>query len=245
MSPFNIEAIDSNQIASEIRTDDEGRGFFSIRAVARLFGIDDAALGRNLNSAGGLTPSKMAIYLLKRLSNQGFEGAVVSNWVVTGIPKIAVIAIGEYYSFHAGAYCKESAYKSLCELQKKEYVPRKINLIGKEKQYRKKTSKSNMVELYYQLKLSKELKGKIEVPTPIGRIDILTEQFIIEVKRVSGWKEALGQVLAYGYYYPNHQKRIHLFGEISIDFLKTITDICSIHSVLITTVENVKYLESK
>ncbi len=35
---------------------------------------------------------------------------------------------------------------------------------------------------------------------------------IIEVKYVTKWKEAIGQIIAYGQYYPDHQKRIHLFG---------------------------------
>ena len=102
MSGFNIEAIEF-QIASEIRTDDEGRGFFSIRATARLFGIDDGALGRNLNSAAAVSPSKLALYLI----GQGFDAAAISNWSSTGIPDLAVASIGEYYIFEKPASCNE------------------------------------------------------------------------------------------------------------------------------------------
>ena len=55
--------------------------------------------------------------------------------------------------------------------------------------------------------------GQPEVSTPVGRIDLLTDTEIIEVKRVADWKSAMGQVLAYANFYPQHAKRIHLFGE--------------------------------
>ena len=66
-----------------------------------------------------------------------------------------------------------------------------------------------------QSRLQSELGGKIEVKTPAGTIDLLTDNKIIEIKMVKSWKAALGQVLIYGEYYPNHLKRIHLFGKIS------------------------------
>jgi len=62
------------------------------------------------------------------------------------------------------------------------------------------------------LRLKEQLGGKLEVSTPVGRIDLLTQRQILEVKEVSLWKSALGQILAYGNYYPHHGKRIHLFG---------------------------------
>lgn len=68
-------------------------------------------------------------------------------------------------------------------------------------------------ESYYRDKLAKSLNGQIEVQVPTGRIDILTNNQIIEVKHIKRWKGALGQIIVYGDYYPNHQKRIHLFGE--------------------------------
>lgn len=42
--------------------------------------------------------------------------------------------------------------------------------------------------------------GECEVKTPAGFIDVLTPKVLYEVKTVSGWKGALGQVLAYGKY---------------------------------------------
>jgi len=74
---------------------------------------------------------------------------------------------------------------------------------------------SNQPEKTIKLRLQSELGGKIEVKTPAGPIDLLTNNEIIEIKKVKNWKAALGQILIYGNYYPNHQKRIHLFGKAS------------------------------
>ena len=63
--------------------------------------------------------------------------------------------------------------------------------------------------------LHKHLGGLTEVSTPAGRIDLLTDEEIIEVKRITDWKAALGQILVYSAFYPEHRKRIHLFGKCS------------------------------
>jgi hypothetical protein len=60
-----------------------------------------------------------------------------------------------------------------------------------------------------------ELGGLTEVSTPAGRIDLLTDEEIIEIKRINDWKSALGQILVYSAFYPEHRKRIHLFGKCS------------------------------
>lgn len=73
--------------------------------------------------------------------------------------------------------------------------------------------------------LAKKLNGQVEVSTPVGRIDILTEEEIIEVKNWNSWKCGLGQILVYGTYYPEKLKRIHCFG-------KPASDICLIESHL-------------
>jgi len=85
-----------------------------------------------------------------------------------------------------------------------------------------------LTEKSVQKRLAKTL-GKVqrEVPTLAGNIDLLTEQELIEVKSVKSWKFAVGQVLIYGQSYPNHQKRIHLFGEATPDFLSMIRSYCT------------------
>ncbi len=50
--------------------------------------------------------------------------------------------------------------------------------------------------------LAKHERGKREVHTPSGYIDVLTDKYVDEVKIASKWKAAMGQVLAYKTYYP-------------------------------------------
>ncbi len=69
---------------------------------------------------------------------------------------------------------------------------------------------------------------QLEVPVSCGRIDILTDTEIIEVKEGCSWKGALGQILIYGHFYPDKKMRVHLFdvtpfkGDIDIKLIKTI-----------------------
>ena len=72
--------------------------------------------------------------------------------------------------------------------------------------FKKKTQ-----ERAVQLRLSRSLNGNIEVPCPIGRVDIVTHTYIIEVKRFHKWKEAIGQILSYALYFPDKRKGIYLF----------------------------------
>ena len=53
--------------------------------------------------------------------------------------------------------------------------------------------------------------GIVEVETLAGFIDVLTDTKIIEVKTFCNWKHALGQVQAYGHYYPVKEQWIYLF----------------------------------
>ena len=53
--------------------------------------------------------------------------------------------------------------------------------------------------------------GKTEVTVPgIGRIDVLTDDRVIEVKNIQTWKGGLGQVLSYSEFYPNHTPTLAL-----------------------------------
>lgn len=60
-------------------------------------------------------------------------------------------------------------------------------------------------------KLALEYSGKVEVETKFGKIDVLTDDMIIEVKTAKSWKHALGQILAYSEEYPGHRKAVCLF----------------------------------
>lgn len=59
--------------------------------------------------------------------------------------------------------------------------------------------------------LSRRLGATVEVLSPAGSIDIMSENEIIEVKHCRLWKSGVGQVISYGIHYPSHTKRLHLF----------------------------------
>jgi len=90
------------------------------------------------------------------------------------------------------------------------------------------------LERSIQLALQEKLGGEIEVKCLAGKIDLLTPLEIIEVKKVSDWKSALGQVLVYGHYYPSHQKRLHLFGTTQESFIEFIRSHCTEFEVTVT-----------
>lgn len=78
-----------------------------------------------------------------------------------------------------------------------------------------RTNKPNcMIEKEIRDKLWKELGGEREVNTDFGRIDLLTKDYLIEVKKANDWKDGVGQLLAYAKYYPNHKKRLHLWSSL-------------------------------
>ena len=91
-------------------------------------------------------------------------------------------------------------------------------------------SESDQQEKKIQERLAGELSAETEVSTKVGRIDLLSNTEIIEIKHGSKWKHAIGQVLSYGHYYPEHQKVIHLFDcENSIH----IEEICESLSIVV------------
>lgn len=93
------------RIKSEIEVDAQGRGKASIRATARLAGVDDESVRKVLFRAADLKPPKLAEILM----NQGFKTADLNQWRTDGIPDMAIALILEYYAFDAGRYCTEQA----------------------------------------------------------------------------------------------------------------------------------------
>jgi hypothetical protein len=104
MSNFSIEQIES-ELSKEVRCDDKGRGFFTVKGAARLADIDDSSLGKSLGTGAALQPSKMAKFLISK----GFDGAALPKWRTEGIPDQAVHSILEYFTFEAGRHCTEKA----------------------------------------------------------------------------------------------------------------------------------------
>jgi hypothetical protein len=96
---------------------------------------------------------------------------------------------------------KATFYRAIAKLQAIEVLPQWFDI----KNY-------DNAEQKIRDRLKDSLGGLAEVFTSAGRIDLLTDEEIVEVKRISDWKAALGQILVYSGFYPEHQKRIHLFG---------------------------------
>ncbi|BCU09768.1 hypothetical protein [Microcystis aeruginosa] len=90
-------------------------------------------------------------------------------------------------------------------------------------------------EAWYRDKLARELGGKTEVYIDkVGRIDVLTNTEIIEVKNTKSWKSAIGQIKSYGQYYPKHKMRVHLFGKLTESKLETIQRVCKLEGITLT-----------
>jgi hypothetical protein len=69
------------------------------------------------------------------------------------------------------------------------------------------------IEAQILAKMHEKLGGNVEVQTIHGPIDLLTPTELIEIKRIEDWKEGLGQVMVKSHAFPDHTKRLHLFGQ--------------------------------
>lgn len=85
----------------------------------------------------------------------------------------------------------------------------------------------NAEEAWYQLKLAADLDGKREITVPCGRIDVLTDQLVIEVKTAKQYKHAIGQVLCYQLYKPTKRPAIALFGRLNAKEQATVRKCCN------------------
>lgn len=65
-----------------------------------------------------------------------------------------------------------------------------------------------------------------EVQTEVGRIDLLTKEFIFEFKQIKKWKEGLGQLLVYSHYYPECAKVLYLVGTATESYKALIEEHC-------------------
>lgn len=100
-----------------------------------------------------------------------------------------------------------------------------------------KPFESRHIERQFQSDLQKKLGGQIEVRTPIGVIDLLTEDCVIEVKNAANWKAALGQVLSYSEFHPEKKRVIALFSA-TVNDTDIIRQICKKYSVEVMFIDN-------
>ncbi len=103
------------------------------------------------------------------------------------------------------------------------------------RRYPKTQNKKRQTEKVVRDRLAATIPGsQIEVATESGRIDILTPSEVIEVKQVRRYKHAMGQVTSYGYYYPQHIRRIHLYGKVSSKQRQLIIQECRNAQITVT-----------
>jgi hypothetical protein len=84
----------------------------------------------------------------------------------------------------------------------------------------------NYPERFVRDWLQTQLGGEIEVPTPDGPIDLLTDANVIEVKAIELWKEAIGHIITKSANYPDRYPAILLFGQTNHN-LNHITKRCA------------------
>jgi hypothetical protein len=96
-----------------------------------------------------------------------------------------------------------------------------------------KIQRKNHPERVVRDRLQVQLGGKVEAYTKYGLIDLLTETELIEIKVVNRWKDAIGHILAKSEKYPNHQKRLHLFGHQE-PILDNIEEVCDRLGIRVT-----------
>ena len=96
-----------------------------------------------------------------------------------------------------------------------------------------KVQRRNQPERIVRDRLQAQLGGKTEAPTPSGPVDLLTETEIIEVKAIHLWKDAFGHLMPKSDAYPNHIKRLHLYGPADFN-LNTIATYCKKFDIKVT-----------
>lgn len=90
--------------------------------------------------------------------------------------------------------------------------------------------------------------GETEVPTPIGYIDLLNEEFLVEFKYYTDAKGALGQVLCYSHFRPRKRLLIVLFGKglATWKAYPHFERVCALHDVEVFKLSNnMRYAELK
>ena len=204
------------EFRSEFQIDAAGRVTASRRAVARLCGVSDSAIRSLVSRVKGANLG----------GSKALESIADQNFDTEALDLRSAACLLAYYAFEAGRYKSEVAAKNLMKIPA-EYHPR-LSMSTPSK------PSGEGVEKLAQKRLSRSLGGKMEVITPVGRIDILTSTEIIEVKVAQSWKSAMGQIIAYSYFYPSHQKRIHLYGSAHSDSKEYIEKICNAYGVIVT-----------
>lgn len=101
-------------------------------------------------------------------------------------------------------------------------------------------------EAYFRDNLASIENGNTEVSCIIGRVDVLTETEVIEIKFYKRWKEALGQVLSYVLFFPDKSPRVHLILPQEFSIPTPVIKCFNNYNVRLTTEEEIyNYEEQK
>ena len=112
------------------------------------------------------------------------------------------------------------------------------------------TNEHSFIETSICKEIAQKKDGKTEVVCMYGRIDVVTKDSIIEVKKAINWKNAIGQIIVYSkdLYYKNHQKEIYLFDHsyMNNEDKETIRKVMKTVGIKVTFYGNVyKYVKVK
>ena len=108
----------------------------------------------------------------------------------------------------------ESTISRSCLLTKSEFSKCLFDIIeNKEADFKdvSSTQAKRLLESQIQDRLSKQLGCRKEVSCPYGRVDLLSDDLLVEIKNAVAWKSAVGQLLVYSSYFPNRRNIIYLF----------------------------------
>lgn len=192
-----------------------GESGISISGLAILCGVTKQSISKLVsNLSAGKAPNRLKSLVGKDLYFTG--DYKIRGGKVTLVNIETAKAIVQYFYQSGQTTPQGASFIGMPPIEEKVRIPKN--------QYKRTVLHS---EEWYAKKLQKLEGGKREVVTPAGNIDLLTSTHIIEIKAISGWKCAIGQILVYGHYYPSHQKRIHLFGDAHESFLELVCFHCT------------------
>ena len=127
------------------------------------------------------------------------------------------------YSFRAKVVMWIEEWKEYSKTNKLRYCEAlsKIRIIN-----------NNNKEKQIQMKLLNKYGGKTEKKVPVGYIDLLTDDYLIEIKSYKKWLHAIGQLIGYGEFYPKKQKMLYLF-DVGDGELSYVKKICKKHDIIV------------
>lgn len=245
--------IDLGSLNLEVFQVESGDYYLSITQILTAIGI---------NEAWFRTIAKKAPKALEWLQNNGFKefynGRIIGEQKARQVKLLTIEDTCLVWSYFAnnGNSKAISLLKAVSCHPEKLKLPKSFKVLAstpsaikKENKRLKQVNKTSVnyssPEKKVENKLAKSIKGSIQqVMTLVGTIDILTLTEVIEVKAVTSWKAALGQVLVYGGQYPSHTMRLHLFGSVRSDMRELIEKECQRFHVRVTWESDITCLNS-